>query len=138
MNLKKYSDVDLFDLLLNDLFVDNFKPMRYKSKIKQITYDVIENDKEYLVEIPLAGIKKEDIKVNVEKQILNIVAERIENNEINYNRKETFFGKFEKSFKLPDDVDKENITANSVDGILKIIIPKLEQKNDNIKTIEIQ
>jgi HSP20 family protein len=138
MNLKKYYDVDLFDQLINDLFVDNFKPITYKSKIKQIVYDVIENDKEYLLEIPLAGIKKEDIKVNVEKQMLNISAERIENNEINYNRKETFFGKYEKSFKLPEDVDKENITANSVDGILKIIIPKLEQKTNNIKVIDIQ
>lgn len=111
--------------LLDSLFEDLFDLPAVDSGVKTPVHDVIETDKEFQVELLLAGVKKEDISVDVERDVLTIKAERKEIKDIQYNRKQTYFGKYERSFKLPDNVDKENIDASLVDGILKVVIPKL-------------
>lgn len=119
---RNYPTINLLDSVFENLFdypvVD--------SGIKTPIHDVIENDKEFQIEMLLAGMKKEDISIDVEKDVLIIKAERKEVKDIQYNRKETYFGKYERSFNLPDNVDAENIEASLVDGILKLIIPKIE------------
>ena len=128
-------EIRLFTSILDDLF--EF-PMT-NSTVKTPVHDVIENDNEYQVHLLLAGVKKEDINVDIEKDVLTIKAERKEEKDAKYNRKETFFGKYERSFVLPDDVDKEKIDASMVDGVLKLIVPKLVDKSKlSKKTIEIK
>jgi HSP20 family protein len=122
----------LFDF--EDLFEIPKNPL-----IKVPIHDVIENEKDYQVELLLAGVKKEDVKVDVDNDVLTIKAERKEVKDLKYNRKETYFGKYERSFVLPDNVDKENIDASLVDGVLKVIIPKLEKDTKlSKKAIEIK
>ena len=116
--------IKLFDTIFDDLF--EFPTVN--SLIKTPIHDVIENEKEFQVELLLAGLKKEDIRIDVEKDVLTIKAERKEVKDLKYNRKETYFGKYERSFVLPDTVDKENIRASFVDGILKVVIPKLKDE----------
>lgn len=124
--------------LFTSIFDDLFELPNTNSKIKIPVHDVIENDNEYQIHLLLAGVKKEDINIDTEKDVLTIKAERKEDNDIKYNRKETFFGKYEKSFILPDDVDKENINASLIDGVLKIVVSKLIDKSKlSKKTIEI-
>jgi HSP20 family protein len=118
----------LFSELLDELF--EFPSTVTDSTVKTPVHDVIENDKEYQINLLLAGIKKEDVSIDVDKDTLIIKAERKEEKDLKYNRKETYFGKYERSFILPDNVDKENIDASMSDGILKIIVPKLV---DNVK-----
>lgn len=135
--LKVYStpEIKLFTSILDDLF--EF-PMT-NSTVKTPVHDVIENDSEYQIEMLLAGVKKEDINIDIEKDVLTIKAERKENKDNKYNRKETYFGKYERSFILPDDVDNEKIDASLVDGVLKLIVPKLIDKSKlNKKIIEIK
>lgn len=140
--IRKYSpSVRLFNPsfseLLDELF--DFPTTVTDSMVKTPVHDVIENNKEFQINLLLAGIKKEDVSVDVDKDMLIIKAERKEEKDLKYNRKETYFGKYERSFVLPDNVDKENIDASLSDGILKIIVPKLA---DNVKlskkTIEIK
>lgn len=110
----------------DDFLADFFDvPVKRASGTKTPKHDVIENDKEFVVEMALVGVKKEDISIDVEKDVLTIKAERKEVKDLNYNRKETYFGKYERMFVLPEDVDKENIDASLSDGILKVIVPKL-------------
>lgn len=135
--LKKYSapEIRLFTSIFDDLFEFPIT----NSMVKTPVHDVIENDNEYQIEMLLAGVKKEDINIDIEKDVLTIKAERKENKDTKYNRKETFFGKYERSFILPDDVDKEKIDASLVDGVLHVIVPKLEDKSKlSKKTIEIK
>jgi len=102
-------------------------------------HDVIESDNEFTIELVLAGIKKEDTSIDVDGQKLSIKAERKENKDLKYNRKETYFGKYERSFILPDFVDKENISASFEDGILTVIVPKiLDDKKLGKKKVEIK
>lgn len=124
--------------LLDSLFEDLFELSAVDSEVKTPVHDVIENDKEFQIEMLLAGVKKEDISIDIEKDILTIKAERKEIDDIKYNRKQTYFGKYERSFNLPDNIDKENIDASLVDGILKLIIPKLETKELSKIAIEIK
>jgi len=119
---RNYPSINLLDSLFEDFF--NFPTT--DSLMKTPIHDIIENDKEFQVELLLAGVKKEDISIDVEKDMLIIKAERKEVKDIQYNRKETYFGKYERSFKLPDNVDIKNIDASLNDGILKLIIPKIE------------
>ncbi len=117
-----------FNELLDELF--DFPTTVSDSNTKTPVHDVIENDKEYQINLLLAGVKKEDVSVDVEKEMLIIKAERKEEKDLKYNRKETYFGKYERSFVLPDNVDKDNIDASLSDGILKVVVPKLA---DNVK-----
>jgi len=127
-------------LTLFDRFFDDelFRlPVWNDLAIRNPLHDIIENEKEYVVELSLAGVKKEDIALNLDNDVLSISAERKESDN-RYNRKQTFYGKYEKSFTLPESVDKENIQASFEDGILKLNIPKVEEKQKVVKQIEIK
>ena len=93
----------------------------------------------YFLEIDLPGVKKENIEISVNDGVLTISGERkLEKKEEseNYTRIESFFGRFERAFKLPADADLENIEAKYEDGVLKIFIPR-KQKAEG-KKIEIK
>ncbi len=94
----------------------------------------------YHIEVDLPGVKKEDIKVDVKDNALTISGERKFKNETkedDYYKIESSYGKFSRTFTLPDDADIENIEASSTDGVLEVVIPKLK-KEDNTKTIEVK
>ena len=99
--------------------------------------NVSENEKEYLVEVSAPGLKKEDIKIEVENDVLKISStvenEKEEKNE-GYYRKEFFKSSFERNFSIPKGANKDEISATMTDGILNVVIPKLkEEKKENIK-----
>ena len=110
-------------------------------EVKSFTPAVNEkiDDKGYYLEIDLPGVKKENIEISVNDGILTVAGERkLEKKEEkeNYTRIESFFGRFERSFKLPADADLDNIDAKYEDGVLKIFIPR-KQKPEG-KKIEIK
>lgn len=85
----------------------------------------------YHVDVDLPGVKKEDINIDVHDRTLTISGERNYKNEVkeeDYYKVETSFGKFQRSFTLPDSVDVENITASTDNGVLEVTIPKLQEK----------
>ena len=95
----------------------------------------------YFVEIDLPGIKKDEITVDVKDNVLTISGERKVKNEIkeeSYYKIESRYGNFVRSFTLPKDVDIENISANSTDGVLEVKIPKQEVITNQPKKIEIK
>ncbi|NVJ52050.1 MAG: Hsp20/alpha crystallin family protein [Campylobacteraceae bacterium] len=99
-----------------------------------------EGESAYHIDVDLPGVKKEDIKVDINKNILTISGERKTKDEIkeeDYYKVETSFGKFTRSFTLPENVDIENIEARSDNGVLEVIIPKQEEQNSK-KSIEIK
>ena len=94
----------------------------------------------YHLDIDLPGVKKEDITVDVKDGRLSVSGERNLKEEVkeeDYYKLETNFGKFTRSFDLPENVDIENIEASSENGVLEVVIPKLE-KVENVKTITVK
>ena len=99
-----------------------------------------EDENAYYIEIDLPGVKKEDIQVDVSDGLLTVSGERKFKKEVkeeDYYKVESSFGKFERSFRLPEDVDVENIKAQSKDGVLEIELPEIK-KEDKKKKIEIK
>ena len=131
-----------FDLL--NSMLDEFVPSKEVGFKTDFTpaINTREGEFAYHVEVDLPGMKKEDINIQVEDNTLVISGERKVKEEIkeeDYYKVESSFGTFSRSFSLPDDADIENIHAESEDGVLEVIVPKLEvQKVEKTKKIEIK
>jgi HSP20 family protein len=101
-----------------------------------------EGESAYHIEVDLPGVKKENISVAIEDKKLTISGERHYRDEVeeeNYHKVESRFGKFSRSFFLPEEADVENIHAESIDGVLEVVVPKLESALvEKVKKIEIK
>ena len=83
----------------------------------------------YTIEVDLPGVKKEEIELSIKGNYLNVSAVRQTKNEVkeeDYYLKESFYGKIERAFFLPNDLDTEHIDANYEDGRLTITLNKIE------------
>jgi len=88
--------------------------------------NISESSKEYVIKAELPEIKKDDVKVTLLNGVITIAGERkqIKNEGENDLRIESFYGTFSRSFALPDDIDDKAIHAESLDGVLRVHIPK--------------
>lgn len=101
--------------------------------------DIVERDKEIEVQAELPGIKKEDLDVSINDQIMTIRAttqEEKSEGEGRYLRREMTRGEYQRTFSLPDYIDEDNAKATFKDGILCVTIPKMEKSQR--KSIQIQ
>ena len=100
--------------------------------------DITEDDKEYIIKTELPEVKKEEVKVSVENGLLTIVGERKFEKEENkkYHRVERAYGRFLRSFVLPEGVDRDKVNAEFRDGVLKVHLAKSEQTKP--KQIEVK
>ena len=146
MQLVKFNPVrDIFSLRnrMNHIFDELFYPVnRDQAELSMGRWnpvvDVYDNDDSVVIKAELPGIEKEDIEIDVKDRVLTLKGERSSENEVkddNYYRRERCFGKFERSFTLPADVDPDKIKADYKDGVLKIDIPKPEEKKPRQITI---
>jgi len=93
------------------------------------TVDITETDKNFLITAELPGVKKKDIKVEIDHGVLTISGERHfekEDDQKKHHRIERFFGNFSRSFSLPDSVNQEKIKAEFNDGLLTVKLFKTE------------
>ncbi len=89
--------------------------------------DVAEDADRISVTAELPGFKEEDVKVELQGDVLTISGERkreSEKKDRDYRRVERSYGEFRRSFTLPASVDRENVKANFSDGLLKLELPK--------------
>ncbi len=104
--------------------------------------DIIEAEKALKIDIELPGLKREDVKLVVENGLLSISGKRdkeTENNdELNILRSEIYHGSFNRSFKLSEDYDSENIKAEFENGILSISIGKKKEEEPKERIIKIK
>jgi HSP20 family protein len=103
--------------------------------------DIVERDKEYVIKVDLPDVRKEDVKVLFDEGVLTIRGERKVEKETRgekMHRTERFYGAFERSFALPDDVDAQGIHAESKDGVLLISLPRVAVEKRRPLAITIQ
>ena len=103
--------------------------------------DIVEREKEYLIKLDLPEVPKEDVKVLFDDGVLTIKGERKVEKEVKgekVHRTERFFGMFERSFVLPEDVDPKLIRAESKDGVLMVHMPKVEVPKARPLSISVQ
>jgi HSP20 family protein len=95
----------------------------------------------FMLEIIAPGMEKSDFKVNIEKNLLTVSAEKkadIKNENEKMIRKEFSFRPFSRSFKLNDAIDASNINAKYEQGVLNITLPKKEEVKQTATEINIQ
>jgi HSP20 family protein len=103
--------------------------------------DIVEKEKEYLIKVDLPEVPKEDVKVLFDDGVLTIKGERkVEKEEKGdkVHRTERFFGMFERSFVLPEDVDAKLIRAESKEGVLYVHLPRVAVEKARPLAISIQ
>lgn len=105
------------------------------------TVNTREADDAYYIEVDLPGVSKDDINIDVDDNTLTISGVRKvkeEHKEDNFYKVESVYGKFERSFSLPEDVDTDKIEAKHNNGVLEIKIPKVEKVEKAPKKIKIK
>ena len=99
--------------------------------------DIAENPDGYEIHAELPGMREEDIQITLNNNILTISGEKkreVKENKDNFVRVERSYGKFERSFSLPNNVVADRVSASYADGVLKIGLPKAEEaKSRTIK-----
>ena len=103
--------------------------------------NISETEREYLIKAELPEVKKEDIDITVEDGILTLRGERKyerEAGEANDLRVESFYGTFARSFALPENVDTSKISAECKDGVLKVHVPKTEERKSKPVKVQIR
>jgi HSP20 family protein len=101
--------------------------------------DILEDEKEYLIKVELPEVAKEDVKVTVEGGTLTLSGERKAEKEEKgrkYHRVERFYGRFERSFSLPEDAEAGRVNAEYKDGVLRVHLAKSEKSRP--KQIEVK
>lgn len=126
---------DVFDSILNDTFFSERMVTRVPAA------NISESQEHFHVELAAPGLKKEDFRLNLERNVLSIsVEQRREDKQEdrNYAKREYSYSSFVRSFTLPESADENGIKAIYNDGVLAIDIPKREEAKTVSRQIEIK
>ena len=130
MPTRKYYNQNWLPSIFNDFFDNNWME---KANATAPAINVVESDKDYKVEVAVPGMTKEDFNIHLgdENELVISLEKKVENEDKEnkkYLRREFSYTKFQQSLYLPDNVDKEKITANVANGVLTIELPKYSQE----------
>lgn len=126
-----------FDSFFDDGFFPSYLNNRYSTGL---SVDVKDEDHQYVIVADVPGIKKDEIKVDIDRDVLTIAVERkeeVNEEKDNYLRKERRAYNLQRCFKL-DNVKAEEINAKLENGILTLTLPKEEINHKHPRSIEIQ
>ena len=126
---------DVFDSIFNDTFFND----RMVTRVPAVNISETENN--YQVELAAPGLKKEDFKLNLERNQLTISVAQTsdqQDNQKNYSKREYSYSSFVRSFTLPESADDNKIDATYTDGVLRIDIAKREEAKMVRRQIEIK
>lgn len=131
---------DPFERMLTDIL--NLKAVDETKFEFAPTCEITEQEKTYQLKFDLPGVKKEQIKVDVDGDLLTVRAERREEKKQESKKKylsEISYGSYVRSFTLPEAVDEKSVDAKFADGVLTVTVPKMETKPEKpAKQIEVK
>jgi HSP20 family protein len=113
-----------------NLFDDDFFSSVPSRTNSMPAVNIREDEKNYFLELAVPGIEKNDIKIDINEDVLTISSERkneMEENKEGYTRKEFSYSSFVRSFYIPENVNPDSIQANYKEGILTVSLPKMEE-----------
>ena len=125
---------DIFDYFFNDDFI----PM-LSGNFASFKADIRDTGKEYIIDAEMPGVAKDDIKLDLNDDVLSILVERNDekNDEKgNYIRRERRYGSCSRSFRV-DNIKQDGISAKFDNGVLSVSLPKLEEASAERRFIDI-
>jgi len=128
----------------NGLFRNNFwdtMTPEFTSTIPSV--NIKETKTEYLIEMAIPGMKKEDFNIDVEGNVMTIWCEKESdhtNEEVTngFSRREYNYSSFSRSFTIPQNANAEKVVAKYTDGMLTLTVPKVSGSDKNGKKIKVQ
>jgi HSP20 family protein len=127
--------------VLNEMMNGMYRRPAYRScNHNRPMANIIDNEKDFTIELAVPGMKKDDFSIKLEDDVLSISVERKEadeKKEKNYTRREFRYDGFCRSFSMPDIVDQEKIKADYRNGVLSVALPKSEEAKVKGREIKI-
>jgi HSP20 family protein len=127
--------IDVFDSIFNEQHANATIELRTPA------VNIAESENGFDIELAVPGLKKDDIKINLDKNLLTVSAEA-KKEEVaegkKYNKKEFNFSSFTRTFTLPETVDYTKIEAVYTDGILKLTVAKKEEAKVQAREIAVK
>lgn len=124
--IKTFAPVNSFlDTFFNDTINQLNHPVQSVPSV-----NIQETDNEIFLDLAIPGVEKEDVKINLEQNLLTISSNKEKSKEDvknNFFKKEYSFDNFRRSFRIPKSVDTDAIVANYLHGVLKLTLPKKEE-----------
>lgn len=127
---------DFFGRVFGDGFLSDIFPANVTRSMRA---DIKETDKEYLLDMEIPGLNKEQIEVNFDDGVLTISAkqeDQYNEERENYIRKERRYGSMQRSFSFPD-VEHESISASYENGVLHLNLPKKADSKPTGRKIDV-
>lgn len=129
MSLLKSNNV-LFPALFNDMMTTDWFGGLENDRTHIPAVNIKENENGFELHMAIPGLHKDDVNIEVNKNVLTISSEvktERETKEDNYTRKEFSYGAFKRSFTLPETIDEDKINAIQENGVLKLTLPKKQE-----------
>lgn len=126
---------------ISDFFDGDWREFKLNGDKLFPAVNVIENDGDFEIEVAAPGFKKEDFKVEVENGVLTITGKtekEEKEKKKNYTRKEFSSKSFQKSFTLPENVEKDEVAAKYKDGLLRLTLKKTEKSTAPKKEVVVE
>ncbi len=143
MNLVRRNN-NWFPSLLDELFTENRLDTPNYENFSIPAVNIQEKNTNFVVQLAVPGLSKENFNIEVEDDILKISAEVTSENEENktedetkFTRKEFNYKSFKRSFTLPENINVENVNASYENGVLEITLPKKEEEKVLKRMVEI-
>ncbi len=126
---------DVFDSLINDSRLND----RFVNKTPAV--NIAETENEFHIELAVPGLKKEDFKISLDKNLLSVSAEKKTENvdeSKKYSKREYSYNSFVRSFTLPETADAAKVDAEYTDGVLKLNVAKKEEAKVQSREIAVK
>lgn len=134
MNLIKRQSY--FPSIFDEFFSDNWDIKMMNDKYISPSYNIKENEKEFVIEIAIPGKNNTDFNIEIENRSLLISTNNEnENSNYTYSRRDFGFSKFEKTFDLPISVDNNKVNSYYRNGVLTINLPKRKEFQNSAKQV---
>lgn len=137
MTLMKWTNNPLLSEMMNGM---PRRPFNSGCDFNRPAANIIENEKDFMIELAVPGMDKEEFNIKLEDDILTISVERKEveeKEERNFTRREFRYDGFKRSFSLPDIIDQDKIKADYKNGVLNVKLPKSEETKIKGREIKI-
>lgn len=127
--------------MFENVFNETVSPFVSSMVAPSFKVDVSEDEEAIYIDADMPGMKKEEVKISMDEDVLTISAERTheeEQKKKDYHRVERSYGSMSRSFSLGENVDLENVDAKYDNGVLRIVVPKKEPTEKKAKEIEVK
>ena len=131
--------------IFDDFFGDEFMGVPVSRQFATPAVNIIENDKQYDIQIAAPGMTKDDFKISINDNnelVINLEKkqkeEKKDDDKRTWLRREFSYASYSQSFVLPEDIKEESINAKMENGVLNIVLPKKEEAEQKPATRQIE